>query len=134
MIFYQEQDWKNRKVYEEYVNAPLLLQRIIEEFYIESLALSVNPVCTRILQPVPGESGVHLDYRAADFRNEHEGKFLYDKAKVSAILESMNNKYPRCDGLKTCISHSFMGGPIHFHLQLPKELKGLWRKKFQENV
>ena len=112
-------------VFQEYEEAPVILKWLIEDFCTTSIAWGINPVCTRILEPIEGSSGVHEDYRAADFRQEYIGKRLYSAKQERDMLNFLNKRYPRNDGFKTAICHSFMGGPRHFHLQIPDLVKKL---------
>jgi len=111
--------FKKPEMEAELANAPILLLQFAIIFDTESrMHCGQEAIVTRVLETVPGESGVHTDYRAVDFRNEFEGGFLYSEDQVKHLVEYMNNLYPRNDGKVTCIHHSFDGGPLHFHVQL----------------
>ena len=85
--------------------------------------LGITPVLTRVKDVVQGESGVHPDGRGADFRDKYLGKSLYSEDERNALISMINAMHPRSDGYKTCIWHSFGGGPEHFHLQVPPKTK-----------
>lgn len=80
---------------------------------------------TRVLDPVDGESGVHKDNRAFDARIEvrdGEGKVIaraFTEDEVKHLVEFINTKYPRKDTKLVALAHSFKGGPLHFHVQIP---------------
>lgn len=99
-------------------SAPLLLKILVQDFCDLSNQYGIEPVVTRITDPVEGESGVHLDHRAADFRDEHEGEFTYSEQQRLEILGYLNSKYFRNDGKLSVIWHAFNGGPHHFHVQI----------------
>jgi hypothetical protein len=110
--------------YESQYNAlPKKLIEVCEFFNKLSLQHGVNPVVTRVTDPVEGESGVHPAHRAVDFRNQFfdgkSNKMLYPDEVVSIILDSINEKFKRDDGKLVAIHHSFKGAPFHFHLQIP---------------
>jgi hypothetical protein len=42
--------WKTQHVYNEYLQAPLLLQIMIRAFYENSMSIGVDPVFVRILE------------------------------------------------------------------------------------
>lgn len=106
---------------DQYLSRPVILKRICEDFDLLSAAFDIESIVTRVLDPVEGESGVHPAGRAVDFRDECDGSFLYTEKQVAAIVEFLNEKYPRSDWKKVCIHHSFNGGPAHFHLQISYE-------------
>lgn len=111
--------FKKPEIETELANAPIFLQQFANVFDLESKAFcGQEGIVTRVLEPVEGESGVHLDYRAVDFRDEFEGGSLYSEDQVKHLVEFMNKLYPRNDGKVTCLHHSFAGGPHHFHIQL----------------
>jgi len=121
--------YKHPHLKDELENASVVLQLLAMSFELVSESLGIIPVVTRILEKVSGSSGVHEDYRAIDFRDECDGKFLYEKEDIDYILNEINSKWPRNDGKPTCIHHQFQGGPYHFHLQLPREINTLRREK-----
>jgi hypothetical protein len=119
---------------EELKYAPMALRLVA--IYFSNLsrdACGVVPVVTRIKRKVEGESGVHQDYRAIDFRDEMGvgGERLYTDDDVKFLVEAMNSHFPRQDGKLVCIHHAFTNhkkpdssrAPYHFHLQIPV----LWR-------
>lgn len=75
-------------------------------------------IITRVKENITDSSGVHEDNRAFDARNEFDGGRLYNEEQTKKIVDYMNDKYKRYDGKPTCISHSFNGGPVHFHVQI----------------
>lgn len=97
-----------------------LLKKMAEDFMLMSYEMGIEPVVTRVTDPVAGDSGVHGAGRGIDFRSEFpHGVFNYDEYQVKKIVDSLNEKYPRFDGKKTCIHHSFKEGhPFHFHIQV----------------
>lgn len=102
----------------EFQNAPLLLRIIALDFIAASNAMGIEPIITRILEPIEGESGVHRWHRAIDFRDEFNGLLTYNLKQASDILTYINTKYARNDKKDTLISHQFKDGPKHFHLQI----------------
>ena len=100
---------------------PEKLKEICNAFITISEEHLVDPVITRVSDPVEGESGVHTQHRAVDFRNQYfNGKhnvWLYSQETVDAIVNEINSRYPRNDGKLVCLHHSFKGEPSHFHLQ-----------------
>lgn len=100
-----------------------LLKEMAYTFERLSLGLGIDPLITRILGKIEGDSGVHDAGRAIDFRDEVDGIWTYSAAQVSLLLNSMNSLYARKDGKNTLIHHSFNGGPYHFHLQMAANLK-----------
>jgi len=121
---------------EEWKYAPLALQLVALYFCeLSRDACGVVPVVTRIKRKVEGESGVHQDYRAIDFRDEMGvgGKRLYTDDQVKFLVNAINLKFPRQDGKLVCINHAFVNhkkpesgrAPYHFHVQIP----ALWRLK-----
>jgi len=98
------------------------LQELAREFGEKSLELGIEPVVTRVTEAVSGESGVHPQGRAVDFRDEYAGKFLYSPIARAALLAHFEKKYARTDGKPTLYWHSFNGMPHHFHLQVAYDL------------
>lgn len=123
--------FKDNQALNEFARAPAALKLLMNSFSDFSLSEGIQPLVTRILAPVEGESGVHQDYRAADFRDEFGGGRLYSQDQVARILSSMNSIFPRTDGKLVLIHHSFVNhedpgsvpSPAHFHLQIPWEWK-----------
>ena len=115
--------FKSARIMEQYELLPDKLQEIADAFDQLSKDNGVTAVVTRVCDPVAGESGVHLDHRALDFRNEYIGdnakRCLYSVELVEEILHTINEQFPRNDKFKTIIHHSFHGGMLHFHLQVP---------------
>ena len=61
----------------EFRSINCLLQGMALELDAHVLAQDMPElICTRILEPISGSSGVHEDCRAIDFRDEHGGVFL----------------------------------------------------------
>lgn len=117
--------FKNARCEVEWKGIPKKLREICEEFEHISLGVMVEPVVTRIKEPVAGESGVHHTGRAVDFRDEYQvdadtTRRLYTDLDAHMIVEALNEKYPRVDGKAVAIHHSFGAGPLHFHIQIPK--------------
>ena len=106
----------------QYSILPDKLKRVCELFEKLSLQHQINPVVTRVSDPVQFESGVHPVHRAVDFRNQYYdgtvNRWLYPQEVVDQIVNSINLAYPRDDGRVTCLHHSFLGGEFHFHLQI----------------
>lgn len=115
--------FKEEKQQEQFKLLPELLKRMASDFEMLSESLGIEPVVTRISDPVEDESGVHPDYRAIDFRDEHDGELLYSVTKRNTLVERMNEKWPREDGKLTLIWHSFRGAPNHFHLQCANDMR-----------
>lgn len=80
-------------------------------------------VITRVSDAFAGESGVHPDKRAFDVRDEwfngRETHFYFSEEEALEVEEATNAAFPRDDDHKTCIYHSFNGGPWHLHFQIP---------------
>ena len=123
-----KENFKHGSLLEEYKQAPLMLEFLIDDFFHISNVIGRQAVCVRIFGKHPGDSGVHLDERAADFRDEFSGVFLYTAEEVYIIKKYLNGKYKRNDGYEVCIHHSFDNGPFHFHLQIPRDIKNLRNK------
>lgn len=121
--------FKDRFAEEEWACIPAALRYICEEFCALSLSVGVIPTCTRVLRKVPGESGVHQDNRAVDFRDEMGvgGTRLYTPVQVDLIVNTINAKFPRDDKKLVVIHHAFVNhsetasarAPFHFHIQIP---------------
>lgn len=114
--------FKLQHMEEQLKETPLQLQEMVDEFCELSQAMAVEPIIVRVADPVEGESGVHLDYRAVDFRNQHRDSWMYTEEQVNALCQHFNQKYSRRDGKPTLLHHSFRGAPYHFHLQIAKNL------------
>lgn len=115
--------FKKPHMKEQYEACPQKLLDVCEAFNQLSLKEGIEPVVTRVTDPVAGESGVHIQHRAVDFRNEyHDGKenrWLYPIETVEYIVDTLNKRFPRDDKRLVAIHHSFKGGKYHFHLQIP---------------
>lgn len=88
------------------------------EFEKHSNKCGIDPMITRIYGRIPGDSGVHEQWRAIDFRDEFNGIFTYKAAHREYLLRVINRLFPRSDGLSTLIWHAFGEMPHHFHLQI----------------
>lgn len=111
--------FKDPIVEKEYSSCPLLLKLMVGDFELYSKTnFGVEPVMVRVLEAIPGDSGVHEDYRAVDIRQEHAGEFMYTPDQQKEILDYINLKYARNDGKPSMICHSFNASPYHFHLQI----------------
>lgn len=116
--------FKEPKLIAELERCSRVLLEILEDFEEISHALyGIEPMVTRVIDPINGESGVHLDRRAVDLRDQHDGVFLYTPEQSKSLVEAINSKWKRNDGKVTCIHHSFNSGPFHFHLQIPVSTK-----------
>lgn len=102
----------------QYDELPQILKDICEEFDSLSNSFGIEPVVTRVSDPVEGESGVHPLKRAVDFRDQHDGRFLYTTEQRDIFLERIESIYKRNDGKPTIVYHSFNGAPFHFHVQI----------------
>lgn len=114
--------WKDAHLEAQFSEVPALLQTMARQFEVLSLTYGIEPVVTRIYDPVGCvdgvcESGVHPAKRAIDFRDRHGGTRLYSDEQVKALCEVMNGCWARRDGKPTLIHHAFAGGEPHFHLQ-----------------
>lgn len=111
-------EFKTPQVQAEYENASLILRLLAEDFIRLSNNMGIIPTVTRVLETIPGSSGVHEDSRAIDFRDEHQGRFLYTDEQIKWMLGEINTKWARNDNKPTMIHHSFQGAPYHIHLQI----------------
>ena len=106
----------------EFQNAPPLLRKICLEFAEIAKEMGIEPVVTRVRQPVEGSSGVHEAGRAVDIRDEYaKGEFLFVHEQRERIVNLLNLRYSRKDKKPTCLWHSFKGAPHHFHIQIAAE-------------
>lgn len=112
--------YKSSHLEEQLEETPELLQSFVREFCTISEELGVEPTITRVADGVEGESGVHLDYRAVDFRDQYKGERFYSDEEVAHLCNHFNQRYSRRDGKPTLLHHSFQGAPLHFHLQVAK--------------
>ncbi len=116
--------YKDAHLYEQFTQLPPLLKLIVWDAadYCQRL-LGIDPLVTRIADPVHGESGVHLDWRALDIRDEFApGKFIFTEKNRLALLKYINTKYPRNDKFHTIMWHSVAGSTHHFHIQISWDL------------
>ena len=115
---------KFKKIYmkaqlEKHTHSFLLM--VAKDFeYLSYTVAGVEPVVTRVVDKVNGESGVHPDGRGLDFRDEYAPMtFLYNRKDADKICAIINKKYQRTDGKKTILHHRFKPkSPLHFHLQV----------------
>lgn len=111
--------FKDPNLQDELAKTPTMLQVIAEWFCQLSINyFSIDPLVTRVFETVDGSSGVHEAHRAVDFRDQHDGTFLYKPEQVLFLLSEMNRRFPRSDRKMTMIHHSFNNGPFHFHCQV----------------
>lgn len=111
--------YKVPKLEKQLNECPLYLQYVAYSFGYKSNKMGIQPVVTRVTDPIEGESGVHPVGRAIDFRDEYLEKNVFNENQIKRLVKEMNEEFPRTDGKKVCIHHSFDGGPYHFHLQIP---------------
>jgi hypothetical protein len=116
-------EFKDAHLKAQYDDAPTLLKHAVEDLAFLADKFGKSAVVTRVTDSVEGESGVHLDYRAVDVRDEFMGKFSFTETERLAIIHFINARYPRNDGKQTIIWHSFGGGPHHFHVQVAASTK-----------
>jgi hypothetical protein len=116
-------EFKEPRLKEQFDAAPTLLKIAVEELAHIASRFGKTATVTRVTDAVEGESGVHLDHRAVDIRDEFGGKFTYSEKERLAILHYINARFPRNDGKETIIWHSFGGGPHHFHVQIAATTK-----------
>lgn len=83
----------------------------------------IEMIVTRVFEHVPGETGIHQQGLAIDFRDEFEGQLTFNLDQRKELLQYANERYKRSDGFRTLISHKFKNGPRHYHLQIPAD----WR-------
>src|ERR1035437_883725 len=114
--------FKQPQMEDQYDKLPHKLQDVCNFFLTLSEEHLVEPLVTRVTDPVVGESGVHPAHRAVDFRNQYfDGKnnvWLYNQETIEEIVSEINKTFPRNDGKLVCIHHSFNQMPFHFHLQI----------------
>lgn len=106
------------------VASPMKLREVVKYFEELSKEMEIEPTISRVWDPVSGDSGVHEAHRAVDIRDEIKlssthSQLTYTNAQVDKIVKAINEKYPRHDGKVVCMHHSFKGGPLHFHIQIP---------------
>ena len=116
--------FKDPHLADQFIKSSMVLQQIVADFFNYSKReFNIEPVITRLWDPVEGESGVHPDKRGCDIRDEHGGEFVFTTAQSSDLQYFINEKWKRNDGFRTCIHHGFRGGPKHFHLQISVNTK-----------
>lgn len=114
--------FKSNHMRAQFNRMPLFLRMIAFDFADLAEEYDKDIVITRVSDPVSGESGVHLDDRAFDVRDEHGGEHTFTEEERLAIVNHLNAKYKRNDRFKTCIHHAFGGGPEHFHVQISRDM------------
>lgn len=112
----------------QFQELPAKLQEIARCFEGYCRDYGLMAMVTRVSDWVDGESGVHRDNRAIDFRDEWMGPGnqllrLYTDEQVAWIIRQIEARYPRSDGKPTIMHHAFGGGPRHFHIQVPRGSK-----------
>lgn len=114
--------FKERHMALEFEAAPPVLKAICLDLadYCQN-HFSKELTVTRILEPVEGESGVHTLHRAVDFRDEFQGISTFTKPEQETITDYINTKYKYGSGKQVLIFHSFQGGPMHIHVQIPQK-------------
>lgn len=113
-------NFKTKAAEAQYGKLPKIMRKICEDFDAKSREMGIHPVITRVADPVDGESGVHRQYRAVDFRDQFStASFVYTVEQRNILIDYINTKYARKDKYHTCVYHSFNGAPLHFHLQIP---------------
>lgn len=118
----------------QFKGVSLILHLILQDLDLLIRGLAKEMMITRVCSSVPGESGVHLDMRAVDIRDEHEGAFIFSPEEVVWILSAINAKWARNDKFDTIIHHKFDGGPAHFHIQIPLSTRAYEKQPIKENV
>lgn len=105
----------------QYQATPARLQEICQ--HLEALLAEIGKpaIVTRVTDPVDGESGVHRDFRAVDFRYQYCGVYPYPREQAEKIKDELNRAFPRKDRFQVCVLHSFQGGAYHYHVQIPLE-------------
>jgi hypothetical protein len=122
--------FKTPEMQEQLNKTPIILREIA--IFMDDLIKTTfkrEMTITRVTDPVEGESGVHLCFRAFDVRNEHINStgnqvFLFEPAEAQYIVDTINHAYNRQDSFKTCLHHSYAGGFWHFHVQIPAKWAG----------
>ena len=103
----------------QFERVPDLLKKIVGDFCLWANEKGKPVTVTRVADPVEGESGVHLAYRAVDIRDEtSDGVNVFTDEETTEICELLNARYKRNDGKLTAVHHSFSGMPRHIHLQI----------------
>lgn len=98
--------FKEKHMREQLFECHTLLIQIAYDFEWLSLRIAgIEPVITRVSDPVPHESGIHLARMAFDARSEYKGEMKYKPEKLDLIMDKINHKYSRRDGRQTVIHH-----------------------------
>ena len=113
----------------QYKNSSAMLKMIAMDFEKISMHWGIEPVITRITDPVENESGVHVQKRAIDIRNEYMKQRIYNIEQVNALVNFINATYPRLDKYKTILHHRVDGSVWHFHIQIPYNSTDVLLKK-----
>jgi len=114
--------FKDPRFKAQFEGCPKALQNIATYLDARMLIECGRPlVITRVTDPVAGESGVHPDGRAFDGRIETGDGFYIPLGKAYALRDEINARWVRDDEFQCCLIHSFNGGMIHFHCQIPSE-------------
>src|SRR6185369_16598409 len=90
----------------QFLSRPLRLLEVCKEFENLSETFGIEPIVTRVTDPVEGESGVHPAGRAVDFRDEHDGVLMYTDAQTTTIIEYLNKKFERNNNKPMYLHHS----------------------------
>lgn len=117
--------FKDQPSVKQFQNACPMLKVLAWQFEKISLTFGIDPVVTRVISKIQGDSGVHSMGFGIDFRNQHNDTFLYNLDQQVEILKYINELFPRSDGKKTLIHHSFNGGLYHWHAQVPPDINTL---------
>lgn len=125
--------FKEKYMRRELFDSHTLLIQIAQDFELLSYQIAgVEPVVTRVADPVVGESGIHTMRMAFDARYTQEGNNpIYEEGDAVKIMDQINAKYERADGRKTVILH---GDPVHFHFQVSPRPKDYKITKGENNV
>lgn len=125
-----EMIFKEDKLRDQLAQCSVWLENLAEEMdEFCKINFKKEIVITRVTDPVVGESGVHIDYRAFDVRNQTESGYYFDQSEIEKILAFFNHKYARTDNFRTVIHHSFNGGMFHLHCQISKDMDVYRRTK-----
>lgn len=112
-------NFKDDRIKDQFQKLPLALKDIAK-FMDEWLTKEGKElIVTRAFDPVEGESGVHLNYRAFDARVETSEGFYIPLSMAFKLKDLVNNTFKRRDKFTVCVVHSFNDGPYHFHVQIP---------------
>jgi hypothetical protein len=116
--------FKNDQAQSDYGIMPAKLKEICNFFETCVSFYYITPVVTRVREGVCGDSGVHeagrgIDYRDQEVMSDGSSRSLFTADQVQAICQQVADAYPRDDGKSVILHHSFNGGPMHFHIQIP---------------